>query len=134
MKSQNVNIYYGKNWKMNTIMKIGRINNRKTNSHQERYLQMIYQDNNSYYLKSYLNKAILFLFIREIFSFLPLKMYKISRSLSPILIKELFMPNNEHTYSLRHLRQLKTPSVNTVYHGRGFIFRIKNLGNFTPQL
>ena len=88
-------------------MKIGRINNRKTNSHQERYLQMIYQDNNSYYLKSYLNKAILFLFIREIFSFLPLKMYKISRSLSPILIKELFMPNNEHTYSLRHLRQLK---------------------------
>ena len=76
MKSQNVNIYYGKNWKINTIMKIGRINNRKTNSHQERYLQMIYQDNNSYYLKSYLNKAILFLFIREIFSFLPLKCTK----------------------------------------------------------
>ena len=76
MKSQNVNIYYGKNWKINTIMKIGRINNRKTNSHQERCLQMIYQDNNSYYFKSYLKKTILFLFIPEIFSFLPLKCTK----------------------------------------------------------
>ena len=27
------------------------------------------------------------------------------------------MPNNENTYSLRHSRQLKTLSVNLVYHG-----------------
>ena len=27
------------------------------------------------------------------------------------------MPNNEHTYRLRHQHQFKTPSVNTVYHG-----------------
>ena len=27
------------------------------------------------------------------------------------------MTNNEHTYSLRHLRHFKTPSVNTEYHG-----------------
>ena len=39
------------------------------------------------------------------------------KSLSPILIQELFMPNNEHTYSWWHLRQFKTPWVNTVYHG-----------------
>ena len=39
-------------------------------------------------------------------------MCKISNGLSPILIHELFMPNNEHTYSLRHLRQFKKVSVN----------------------
>ena len=26
------------------------------------------------------------------------------------------MPNNEHTYGLRHVRNFKTPSVNTAYH------------------
>ena len=26
------------------------------------------------------------------------------------------MPNNEHTYILKHLRHFKTPSVNTIYH------------------
>ena len=45
-------------------------------------------------------------------------MYKISNGLSPILIRELFMPNNEQNYCLRHLHQFKTPSVNTVYHGK----------------
>ena len=30
-------------------------------------------------------------------------------------MQELFMPNNEHAYSFRHLRQFKKPSVNTVY-------------------
>ena len=45
-------------------------------------------------------------------------MYKISNGLSPILIRELFMPNNEQNYCLRHLHQFKMPSVNTVYHGK----------------
>ena len=45
------------------------------------------------------------------------EMYKISNGLSPILIQEVFMSNNEHAYNLRYLHQFKTPSVNTVYHG-----------------
>ena len=35
------------------------------------------------------------------------EIYKIRNGLFPILIQELFMSDNEHTYSLRHLRNLK---------------------------
>ena len=49
---------------------------------------------------------------------LTIKVYKIRNALLPILIKELFMPNNEHRYNLRYLCQFKTPSINKVYHGK----------------
>ena len=41
------------------------------------------------------------------------------------------MPNNEHTYSLRHLPQFKTPSVNIVYHGRKSV-EDQKFGKFYP--
>ena len=44
-------------------------------------------------------------------------MCKISNGLSPVLVQELLIPNNKHTYSLIHLRQFKKPSVNAVHHG-----------------
>ena len=57
-------------------------------------------------------------------------MYKISIGLSPILIQKLFMANNEHTYSLRHLRQFKTSSVKIAYHGTE---RVSLLGRNLPD-
>ena len=35
------------------------------------------------------------------------------------------MSNKEHPYNLRHLRQFKTPSVNTVYHGEESVSFLK---------
>ena len=70
---------------------------------------------NSHHLNNYWKKTILFLFIREIFSLLSPGRTKWA-VVYLILIQELLKPNNEHTYNLRHTRQFKTPSVNTVYH------------------
>ena len=32
------------------------------------------------------------------------------------------MPNNEHPYNLRHLRQFKNPPLNTVHHGAKSVY------------
>ena len=92
-----------------------RISNKKRNVH-ERCLRMIFQDKLSSFEQLWKKDNTAFIHLRN-FQFPATEMYKISNGLSPILIKELFMPNNAHTYSLRHLRQFKTPSVSAVYLG-----------------
>ena len=53
---------------------------------------------------------------------LDIEIYKIKNGLSPILIQELFMPNNGYPYNLRHLCQFTTSSVNAVHHIQRFFF------------
>ena len=89
-----------------------RIKSKKSDVH-ERCLQMIFQDKLSSFEQLWKKDNIVSVHQRNL-QLLATEMYKISNGLSPIMIKELFMPNNAHTYSLRHLRQFKTPSVSPV--------------------
>ena len=63
---------------------------------------------NSHYSKTYSKIIMPRLITIEIFTIL--------LSLSTIVIQELYVSNNAHPNNLRHLGQVKAPSLNTVYH------------------
>lgn len=92
------------------------INNKKVNSLRKPCLQIIYQDKKLSPEQLLINDKSVSVHQRNL-QCLSTEMYKISKGLFPILTQLLLVPYDEHTYSLRYLRQFKTPSVNTVYHG-----------------
>ena len=92
-----------------------RIFNRKINSLHERCLRIIYQHKKLSF-EQLLKKDNSVSIHHKNLQSIATEMYNMNNSLFPILIQELFMPNNEHTYNLSHLRQFKTTAVNTVNH------------------
>ena len=92
-----------------------RIFNRKINSLHERCLRIIYQHKKLSF-EQLLKKDNSVSIHQKNLQSIATEMHNMNNSLFPILIQELFMPNNEHTYNLRHLRQFKTTAVNTVNH------------------
>ena len=91
-----------------------RIFNRKITSLHESCLPIIYQQEQSSFEQLLKKDNSVSIHQRNLQS-IATEMHNMNNSLFPILIQELFTPNNEHTYR-RHLRQFKMIAVNTVDH------------------
>ena len=89
---------------------------KKTNRIHKHCLRIIYQEKQASFERQLEKDNSVSIHHRNLQS-RTVKIYKIRNSLSPILIQELFMLNNEYLYNLRYLHQFETSSVNTTYHG-----------------
>ena len=65
---------------------------------------------------------------------LAIEMFKVSNSLSPILMNDIFKQRGEQTHNLRKLSQFYRPKVNSVYKGtKSVTFLVPKIWDLLPN-
>ena len=93
-----------------------RTNNRKINRLHERCLRIMYNDKQSSFIKLLEKYNSVSIHQRNL-QILAIEMFKVSNSLSTVLMKDIFRLRGELTYNLRKLSQFYRPKVNSIYNG-----------------
>ena len=90
-----------------------RTNNRKIGRVHKRCLKIIYNDKQSSFIKLLGKDNSVSIHQRNL-QILALEMFKVSNSLPPVLMNDIFKLRVEQTYNLRKLSQFYGPKVNSI--------------------
>jgi len=90
--------------------------NNKINRLHERSLRTIYNDKISSF-ESLLDKNNSVTIHCRNIQFLAIEMFKVSKGLSPDIVDEIFIRNENNQYNTRNNSEFALPPVKTVYHG-----------------
>ena len=90
--------------------------NHKINRVHERALRIVYQDDTSLFDELLIKDKSFKIHHRNI-QRLALEMYKVKHDISPLIMKNIFVPQNFNKYNLRAQTDFTLPSVNTVHCG-----------------
>ena len=103
------------------------VKNNKINRIHERCLRIIYNDKKSTFYQLLGKDGSVSIHKRNL-RFLACEMFQLKRGMAPELIKELLLPNRQHSYELRNNPDFVVPIVKSVHKV------LKSLSYLSPKL